>query len=42
MQTLIGLPSAFEQRCDIVVNDMDIEVVLRNAILLLLAISFPD
>jgi hypothetical protein len=42
MKTVLGIPSGYKQRCEIVINDRDLDVALRNAVILLLAMMFPD
>lgn len=40
MQTVAGLPKEFAQRCEVHINDIEEDVVVRNVILLLTALSF--
>lgn len=41
MSTVVALPGKFERECQIAINDRDIDVVLQNAVILLLAFNFP-
>jgi hypothetical protein len=41
MSTVVALPGKFEPECQIVINDRDHDVVLGNAVILLLAFNFP-
>ena len=41
MNTVVALPGEFERERQIVINDRDADVVLRNAVILLLAFNFP-
>ncbi|KAL2075267.1 hypothetical protein VTL71DRAFT_210 [Oculimacula yallundae] len=40
-KTVVGLPDSYPGNCDLVLNDMDPSIVIRNAILLLTALTFP-
>jgi hypothetical protein len=42
METVVGIPHEFKQKCEIVINDKDSNVVMRNTIILLLAFTFPN
>lgn len=40
VKTLAGLPESFPGKCEVVINDKDFDIVARNVILLLVALSF--
>ena len=40
MKSLVGLPETYAGHCEVVVNDRDLDIVARNAILLLIALHF--
>jgi hypothetical protein len=40
VKSLTGLPQSFTGQCDVVINDRDIDIVARNAILLLTTLHF--
>ncbi len=42
MKTVIALPPNFKSRCDMIINYVDLDVVLRNVTILLLVFLFPD
>ncbi|KAI9651810.1 MAG: hypothetical protein M1829_002440 [Trizodia sp. TS-e1964] len=43
VKTLSGLPKSFNRKCRVVVNDKDLDIVARNAILLLTVLHYePD
>ncbi|KAL2063905.1 hypothetical protein VTL71DRAFT_4399 [Oculimacula yallundae] len=42
VKTIASLPHDMEQRFDVTLNDLEFDVVARNAILLLLALTIPD
>jgi len=41
MSTVVALPRKFEPECQIVINDRDLDIVFRNAVILLVAFNFP-
>lgn len=42
IETIIGISYEFRQKCEIIINDKDSNVVIRHTIMLLLAFTFPD
>lgn len=42
MKTVVQIPATYNQKINIVVNDTESDIVLRNAVMLLLALQFPD
>ena len=41
VKTLAQLPDSYTALCEVVINDKDFDIVARNAIILLIAISCP-
>jgi hypothetical protein len=42
MKTVIELPPSYKKTCTIAINDRDEDIVLRNAVILLLTFHFPN
>jgi hypothetical protein len=42
MKTVLELPSTYKKTCTVTINNRDEDIVLRNAIILLLAFHFPN